>query len=180
MQRGILASMCALVFGIYAYTASSGYIVTRSLNPADAYYNLLVQGFRAGQLNLRTDLPPGFAQLAAPYDPSAYSRYPVLDLSYYKGKLYLYFGAVPALLLFWPYEALFGHYLVQKNAAIIFCSVGFLVSVGLLHALWRRYFSEISVAVVAAGTIALGLVPFTPLLLRHVMCMRWPSVVGTR
>jgi hypothetical protein len=45
---------------------------------------------------------------------------------------------------------------------VIFCVVGFLVSVGLLCALWRRYFAEVSVAVVAAGTLALGLATCTP------------------
>jgi tetratricopeptide (TPR) repeat protein len=37
--------------------------------------------------------------------------------------------------------------------------------VGLLRALWRRYFAEVSVAVVAAGTLAVGLATFTPMLL---------------
>ncbi|MGA2605200.1 MAG: hypothetical protein ABSG14_13315, partial [Verrucomicrobiia bacterium] len=165
MQHGILASMCALVLGVYAYTAHSGYIVSLSLNPADAYYNLLVRGFRAGQLNLKTDVPPGLVQLADPYDPSAHSHYPVGDMSYYKGKLYLYYGVTPALLLFWPYVALTGHYLLQKDAAVILCFVGFLVSVGLLHALWRRYFAEISVTVVAAVALALGLTTGVPVML---------------
>ena len=69
----------------------------------------------------------------------------LLDMSYYKGKLYLYFGVTPAVVLFWPYVALTGHYLSQKDAAVIFCVVGFLASVGLLCALWRRYFAEVSV-----------------------------------
>jgi hypothetical protein len=106
-----LAVVCALVVGIYAYTAHSAYFVSKSLNPADDYYNLLVQGFRAGQLNLKVDVPSGLAQLADPYDPDAHARYQVLDMSYYKGKLYLYFGVTPALVLFWPYVALTGHYL---------------------------------------------------------------------
>ena len=129
------------------------------------YYNLLVQGFRAGQLNLKKEVPPGLAALADPYDPSANSPYQVLDLSYYKGKFYLYFGVTPAVLLFWPCVALTGHYLLQKDAAVIFCIVGFLTSTGLLWALWRRYFTEVSVGMVAAGTLALGLATGTPSLL---------------
>ncbi len=161
----LLAAVCALVIGVYAYTAHSGLLASTSLNAADAYYNLLVQGFRAGQLNLKKEVPPGFAQLVNPYDRTANTPYGLLDLSYYKGKFYLYFGVTPAVLLFWPYAALTGHYLSQKDAGVIFCVVGFLASVGLLCALWRRYFAEVSVAVVAAGTLALGLATFTPLLL---------------
>jgi tetratricopeptide (TPR) repeat protein len=165
MQRGVLATMCALVIGVYAYTAQSGYSVPSRLDPAYEYYNLLVQGFRAGQLNLKKEVPPEFAQLADPYDRTANGPYGVLDLSYYKGKFYLYFGVTPALVLFWPYVALTGHYLSQKDAGVIFCVVGFLVSVGLSYALWRRYFAEVSAAVVAACALALGLATFTPLLL---------------
>ena len=164
-QRGILGAVCALVIGTYAYTAHSGFLTSSSLSADRNYYNLLVQGFRAGQLSLKKEVPPGFASLADPYDPAAYARYVVLDTSYYKGKFYLYFGVVPALVLLWPSVALTGHYLLQKNAAAIFCLVGFLVSTGLLWALWRRYFAAVSVAAVAAGTLALGLATFTPFLL---------------
>jgi tetratricopeptide (TPR) repeat protein len=86
-------------------------------------------------------------------------------MSYYKGKLYLYFGVTPALVLFWPYAALTGNYLLQKNGVVVFCFVGFVVSAGLLFALWRRYFAEVRLAVVAAGTLALGLATSTPWLL---------------
>ncbi len=111
-------------------------------------------------------MPPGLAQLPDPYDPSAHASYPeVGDTSYYKGKLYLYFGVTPALVLFWPYVALTGRYLPQNDAVVIFCVVGFLVSVGLLCALWRRYFSKVSVWVVLAGALALGLATGVPVML---------------
>jgi hypothetical protein len=96
MRRGVLAGVCVLVLGVYVYTAHPGYVVSLNLNPADAYYNLLVQGFRDGQLNMKTDVPRGLAELADPYDPSAHAHYPVGDMSYYKGKLYLYYGVTPA------------------------------------------------------------------------------------
>jgi hypothetical protein len=37
--------------------------------------------------------------------------------------------------------------------------------VGLLCALWRRYFAEVNVVVVAAGALAMGLVTCVPFLL---------------
>ncbi len=66
-----LVAVCALVIGVYAYMAQSGYWLPSTLKPADDYYNLLVQGFRAGQLSLKNEVPPGLAQLADPYDPTA-------------------------------------------------------------------------------------------------------------
>ena len=170
MQHGVLAAACALVIGVYAYTAHSGYLTSTRLTAAENYYNLLVQGFRAGQLNLKKEVPPGLTQLADPYNPTANERYRhgaagVHDLSYYKGRLYLYFGVTPALILFWPFVALTGHYLSHQLAVLVFCTIGFLASVGILVAAWRRYFSEVSVWVVAAGALALGLATVVPVML---------------
>ncbi|MGA2604669.1 MAG: tetratricopeptide repeat protein [Verrucomicrobiia bacterium] len=160
-----LATVCALVIGVYAYTAHEGAYTQPILDAASSYYNLLVQGFRAGQLNLKEEAPLVLAQLADPYTYSPLRPGNMLDLSYYKGKLYLYFGVTPAVILFWPYVALTGHYLFFKEAVVLFCVVGFLASAGLLCALWRRHFAEVNVAVVAAGTLALGLATLMPSLL---------------
>jgi tetratricopeptide (TPR) repeat protein len=166
----LLAAACVLVMGVYAYMAQSGVLERASPTAADAYYNLLVQGFRAGQLSLKKEVPPGLARLANPYDPSANVLYRfgpsgVHDLSYYHGKLYLYFGVTPALILFWPYAALTGDYLFHREAVMIFCAIGFLAGVGLLRALWRRCFAEVSVWVVAACALALGLATGVPVIL---------------
>jgi len=165
-----LAGVCVLVIGVYAYMVESGPLEQVSPDAAVAYYNLLVQGFRAGQLNLKKEVPPAFAQLADPYDPAANMPYwappsRLLDLSYYHGKLYMYWGVTPALILFWPYAALTGRYLFHSQAVVIFCAIGFLASVGLLYGIWRRYFAEVSVGVVAACALALGLATGVPLLL---------------
>jgi tetratricopeptide (TPR) repeat protein len=169
MQRGVLGTACALVVGIYACAAHSGVSEALSLNAADTYYNLLVQGFRAGQLSLKKEVPPGLAQLVDPYDPAANAlyrsaAYGTYDLSYYKGRFYLYFGITPALILFWPFVALTGHYLFHRQTVAIFCAIGFLVSVGLLRGLWRRYFAEVHVGVVAACALALGLATLLPVM----------------
>jgi tetratricopeptide (TPR) repeat protein len=163
MGRAVFGVVCILIVGIYAWSAESGWLDLVSPRAEDSYYNLLVQGFRSGQLNLKREAPPGLSQLADPYDPAANAayvwdtRYLSYETSYYKGKLYLYFGVTPALVLFWPYAALTGHYLPHKEAVVIFFSLGFLVSAGLLYAIWRRYFAEVSVWAAAAGILALGL-----------------------
>ena len=165
-----LAAVCVVVIGVYACAAPLGKLESLSANPADTYYDLLVQGFRDGHLSVKKEVPPGFARLADPYDPIANRPYRGLphrmsDLSYYKGRLYLYFGVTPALILFWPYAALTGHYMFDREAVTIFCAVGILVSLGLLRALWRRYFADVSVAVVVACALALGLATGVPVLL---------------
>ena len=167
---GPLAAVCMVVIGTYAYMAQSGRLEMLSPNAADTYYNLLVRGFRAGHLSLQKEVPPWLSRLADPYDPLTHPTYPdplsrTSDLSYYHGRFYLYFGITPALILFWPFVALTGHYLWHSQAVVIFCAVGFLISVGLLGALWRRYFAEVNVSVVAACAVALGLATGVPVLL---------------
>jgi len=166
------AGVCALVVGCYFWMGEACVTEMGIYPPATSHYNLLVEGFRHGHLNLNKTPPPELGQLADPYDPVANRRfrlpfgkpYGLHDLSFYKGKLYLYFGVTPALLLFWPWTALTGHYLFQRYAVAIFCMVGFLAGAALLRALWRRYFPEISVAVVVAGMVALGLTSGVPIM----------------
>ena len=167
-----LAAVCALVIGVYAYVAQSRALELVSPNAADTYYNLLVQGFRDGHLSVKKEVPPALAKLADPYDPDANRvywgpPYGIGDLSYYKGRLYLYFGVTPALMLFWPVAALTGHYLFYGQAVTMFCAVGFLASMGILRGLWRRYFSEVSVWAVAACALGLALATGVPLLLER-------------
>ena len=184
VAQSVLAMVCVLVLGIYAWCADSGVTELVSSRPECTYYNLLVKGFRAGQVNLKREVPPGLVRLANPHDPLANAPYrwmadgPLHDTSYYHGKLYLYFGVTPALLLFWPWTALTGHYLLHKHAVLIFCAVGFLTSAALLRALWRRYFPQIGIGAVAAGTLALGLATGMPILLSRSDVYEVPIACG--
>jgi hypothetical protein len=157
-----LGLVCALVIGVYAWRAHSGALELLASGTQDNYYNLLVRGFRDGQLNVKEEVPPGLAHLD---DWTWLQNHALLDLSYYKGKLYLYFGVTPALVLFWPYAALTGHYLSHKDAVVFFFSVGFLAGAGLLRAVWRRYFKETGFGALVAGVLALGLGSFAPAML---------------
>ena len=181
-----LAAVCVLVIGVYVYMAQSPiYEPWKSLTPEAAHsqYSLLVQGFRAGQLSMKIDVPSGLTELPDPYDPIANDLYrerpyKFHDLTYYKGKLYLYWGIAPAVLLFWPFAALTGHYLLHRDAVLIFCMIGFLVSTGVLRALWRRYFAEVSVWVVVACVLALGLANGLPTLLSWAGLQQVPISCG--
>lgn len=157
--RAIFGLVCGLVVGTFVWSAEPGFL---EFFPGDAYYNLLVEGFDAGQLNVKRDPAPGLAQLSNPYDPAANAPFVgaenhlAYDMSYYQGKLYLYFGITPALVLFWPYAILTGHYLSQTSATVIFCSLGFLAAAGIVYQAWRRYFPQANVWVAASGVLAIG------------------------
>jgi tetratricopeptide (TPR) repeat protein len=164
----VLGVVLGLVAGVYVWSAKSGLMELCAPTAENTYYNLLVRGLRDGQLSLKTEAPPGLAQLADPYDPTAGKPYrwsyghSLFDLSYYKGKLYLYFGITPALVLFWPYAVLTGHYLLHKHAVAIFFSAGFLAAAGLLLSMWKRYFADVSFWIIVPCVMALGLANFAP------------------
>ena len=161
-------AVCAVVLGTYGYMARSGIVKLFSPNPADTYYNLLVRGFQAGQLNLPKEVPPGLAQLKDPFDPEANSTYRthgLHDLSYFRGKLYLYFGPAPALLLLGPVSTLAGRYLWNGEATFLFCGVAFLIGAALLFAMRRRHFPGVGDGVVVSCVLAFGLASGMPLLL---------------
>lgn len=168
VQRVLLGLVTVLVVGLFWTNSQSGLLELLAGKAANSDYNLLVEGFQAGQLSLNKEVPPGLAQLADPYDPAAnrpyrYAPYVLHDLSYFHGKLYLYFGITPVLVLFWPWASLTGRYLLHREAVAIFCMVGFLASVGVLRGFRRRYFSEVSPWIVAAAI--LGLATSAPILL---------------
>ncbi len=167
----ILGLVCALVVGVFAWMALESVTELTGWSAADNHYNLLVRGLQHGQLSLWKDAPPQLATLPDPYDPVANGKYRtgsgLHDMTYYKGRLYLYFGIAPALLLFWPWAALTGHYMFHHHAVAVFSAVGFLVSAAVLRSLWRRYFPDVGVTVVAACVLALGLATGVPILLQR-------------
>lgn len=158
LNDAVFVLACALVIIVFAGTAKPGFRQRLVPDTKESYYNLLVQGFQAGQLNLKKDAPLALARLPHPYDPvlNAPYRRDLTDLSYYRGKLYLYFGVAPALVLLWPYAALTGHYLSDQDAVIVFFTIGFLFAAGLLRDLWRCCFPKTNITMLVMGILAFG------------------------
>jgi hypothetical protein len=101
------------------------------------YYDLLVQGFMKGHLSMNAEVDPG---LSSP-DPNIRRNAPfLLDVSLYRGKYYLYFGVVPAALLFLPYRALTGQDLAPNIAVFLLVASGFLLYLGIFLDARRRFF----------------------------------------
>ena len=188
MARSPVPTLVLAVIGVLFSAGFIGLAVSNPTgwahaDPKDEAYNLLVQGFQSGHLHLNKEVPPGLMALPDPYDPAAnvqfrHPPYELHNLSYYQGKLYLYFGVVPALVLLWPWAALTGHYLFHREAAAIFCSVGLLASLGLLRGLWRRYFPQVGGSVMAILAIALGLLAGSPILLQQADLCEVPIACG--
>jgi tetratricopeptide (TPR) repeat protein len=160
MHDIVFGVVCALFVGFFVWIADpSSPLESKGPDAESSYYNLLVQGFSEGHLYVKRDAPAALAQLANPYDPTVNLPYlsNIGDMSYYKGRLYLYFGVTPALVLYWPYHILTGDYLSDASAVAILFAAGFAIAVALMCAMRRRYFAEVNIWVLAASMLALGL-----------------------
>lgn len=95
----VISHTWALIILIYVWFITFG--TFSEWRASTRYYSLLADAFNKGQLHV--DVEPGAALLAAddPYNNEGRPPFDddVWDLSLYKGKLYLYWGPVPALLM---------------------------------------------------------------------------------
>lgn len=107
------------------------------------YYGFLTDAFVSGQVHLKIIPDPKLLRLADPYaGPQGTSR--PHDMSFYRGKFYLYYGVTPALVLFVPWHVLTGDHLSEYAVSTVFCYAGFLLSVFWLHGVRRRLFPEVA------------------------------------
>jgi len=132
----ILLVISLILFSwICAYTS-----VVEDTVQAKQYNKYLVDAIIAGRTHLEAGSPEKLLKAERPYDlgwldENKYARGVDWfgDWVYYKGKYYCYFGAVPALMLYVPYNLITGDYLSNHGGIFIFAAL----SIILLARLWR-------------------------------------------
>ena len=94
----LLAIIVVLLIAVYAiwFTSAGRYSI---FTPVSNTYVDLGEAFLHGQLSLLQQPDPRLATLSNPYDSKQRGSIPFIwDSSYYKGKFFLYWGPVPALM----------------------------------------------------------------------------------
>ena len=87
-------------------------------------YEKMGDAILKGQLHLDIPVEEGLLALENPYDPAARSGlYYQWDHAYYNGHYYMYFGVVPALLVFAPYQWLTGQMLTTFRGTQVFAGL---------------------------------------------------------
>ncbi|HZZ19016.1 MAG TPA: tetratricopeptide repeat protein [Opitutaceae bacterium] len=171
MESRLASAAFVLVFAVYLFLASVGGVARYIPEPRENAFNSLSRGLLSGHLYTTKEVPPGLAALADPYDPSANvefrtnAAYMVHDYSYYKGRMYLYFGVAPALLLFIPFHLLTGSWLSQWMAVALLCTAGLLVNVLLVRSVKKAFFPGSPAWILAASVLLLGFGSYAPILL---------------
>ena len=152
----VVAAICVYYFII---------VVPCRLLPQNHYYNLMTDAFESGSLSLLVKPSKELLALKDPYDPAQNGSYRLHDASLYKGSYYLYFGPVPAIVLFAPLDIIFHVRLDQSTAVAVFLCLGFISSTLLLWFLLNKIRPPVPFWMFITGITALGLSNAAPFLL---------------
>jgi hypothetical protein len=156
----LLAALAGvIVLSLYVWFINSG--PWRSRGYTSDYYARQASAFRHGQIALEEAPDPALLALPNLYDPKARKGIPLLgDASVYEGKYYLYFGALPSLILA-PFPVNPG----DQFFAYLFIIGLFLIESLFFIAIFLRYFAVLPKWIVFIGVLFLGLTgPFTRML----------------
>lgn len=127
---------------LYVWLVSAG-TWTEWVSPS-RYYASLAQGFEYKTLSVAMTPDPRLAELDNPYDPKNWRgtiEVP-MDISYYEGRFYLYWGPAPALLLYLlaPY---YPGRIGDLQLTFVFISGIFLFQYIFIIAMWDRFFAHL-------------------------------------
>jgi hypothetical protein len=176
--NGFVIILLALMGWFYFWTAVPVWRPELISADGPGYYNLLARGFLKGQLALDKAADPFLATLSDPTDPAQRAGHGMFDVSYFKGRYYLYWGATPAVVLFVPFYLLTGRFLDESLAPPLFAWLGLIAAVWLVLRVKRRYFPNVSAAMELGCVLALGLANMMPALLRRSSVYEAPITSG--
>jgi hypothetical protein len=144
----------ACVILVYIWLISSG-TWTTWVSPT-RHYATLAQGFERGKLFMTTRPDPRLGALPNPYDPSARRgiQTPV-DVTYYQGRYYLYWGPVPSLMLV-PVQAILQTRVGDLQLVFFFTCGTFLLLCALVILMWDLHFHELPKWMLGISILLIG------------------------
>jgi len=147
-----LLLVLALVCSVYVYFVSAG--GRRHWPVYGNYLDLQADAFRSGHLYLPLEPAPELLRAANPRD-RVHIRHWALDLSYYRGRYYCYWGPTPAIFqalaktLLGIKRSIGDQYIGLLSACLLSLSGALII-----ERMWRRLFGAVPLAVLAFGVLA--------------------------
>lgn len=153
----LLVHLWGIIFMFYAWFVTYGNFKT--WDHTTHYYTQLADAFGKGHLYV--DLKPGKALLEAPdpYHPTERPAFndEVWDLSLYKGKLFLYWGPLPAVLI-WPIQLILGKKITDNYLVFFFFAGLLIVNSLILLKLRADFFPRVSAWALSISILVIGLI----------------------
>jgi len=147
----------ATVFLLYVWFASAG-TWTSWISPT-RYYANLAKGFQSGTLYTPTKPPSELLILPDPYDYRARDLAgikPPIDISYYNGRYYLYWGPLPALLLVLLSPLYSGRVGDLQLVFTFVCGIFLMQSLVIIF-MWDRFFCNQPKWMLSSSMLLIGL-----------------------
>lgn len=135
---GVVSILIILIFSVWITSAG----MMNDFPKVTNYYKDLADAFLHGQVSMLVIPDARLSELVDPYDQQSRLDIPTIhDWSYFRGKYYLYWGPVPAVIFM--VLRIFGILDPAGQLAILFFYVGIaIVLCILLYSLWRDYFPK--------------------------------------
>ena len=159
---GILTVFFIILTFLNTYSSSDMTLEGESpFSTSHGIYNKdFVDSIKEGKFYLSKEPSQEFLELKNPYDTilrSGLSRTEdyLWDTAYFNGHFYIYFGILPVLLLFLPFNLITGSYLKLSVANYIFSVLIFILLKEILLKLINRYFEKIEFKTVICMLITL-------------------------
>ncbi len=127
----------------------------------DFYSNEFLSSIKNGQTNLPVDPSDKIKNLEDPYDTlvrgneAERGKDYIWDTAYYNGKAYVYFGIVPLLLLFLPFNLITKLNMGCNVAVLIYSAFAFFLLKEILVNIINKYFKEVSFKIVVSALASL-------------------------
>ena len=122
-------------------------------------YELMGAAILHGHPHLDLAVDPNLLALPNPYDPEMRIDSGVeyhWDHALYNGHYYMYFGVVPALLVFAPYQAITGHALTTYHATQLFIGLYIVALFVLTRKIQKRFFPRLPLGTYLLLNVALA------------------------
>lgn len=117
-------------------------------------YQKLAESFAQGKVYLLEEPSQVLQEMDNPYDydyrvklTSEAGQWFLWDHAYYEGKYYVYFGVVPAVLLYFPYYLITGTHLHNYQVVFLGAVLMVLALMGIVSQMIKRWFPQTSVGV---------------------------------
>ncbi len=156
-NEGVVLLCFAVFFGWFLFSSawkfSNGSLLAQ--NPG-GYYHHATDALLQGNSYLGIIPRPELAELSDPYDSALNVPYRELDLSYFQGRYYFYWGMAPVVLLFAPFRWVFGVYPTEAFASALFAFGALAAGAALLLRVRRDHFPALGSGTTLLLLIAAG------------------------
>lgn len=141
-QRKILVIIICIFQVIISWTIATSSVENNYTIKYDRYF---VDALVNGKISLLEEPSEELANLENPYDITQRENVEYLwDVAYYNNTYYIYFGILPALILFVPYKILTGDYLPLSVGMLLFSLIIIIKLAEIICLIYKKWFKKLN------------------------------------